>query len=111
MTSELSFRKTAGRAEGVVVENIRSGRNYRPVFEFGWNGEKWLVESNVASSVNGRPAYRVGENVTLLVDPSDPQQAHVDSWFGSWFAATITGVLGVVFTAIGGCVLVFSGRR
>jgi hypothetical protein len=111
ITSELSFRKSAGRVEGVVVQNISSRRSFRPVFEFEWKGKKRRVESSVSSSVNRRPVYSVGEKVPMLVDPSDPNEAHVDSWFGSWFAATLTGALGAIFAGIGGGVLVYSRRK
>jgi len=48
------------------------------------------------------PAFAVGEPVSVLYDPAEPEQARIDSFFQLWFAALILGVIGLVFAAIGG---------
>lgn len=108
--SEVVFRREAVRVEAVVVDNLPSRRSFTPVFEYTWNGEKLRSESNFASAVNGRPVYKVGEKVVVMVQAKEPERVHVDSWFGSWFACTVVGGIGVVFTIIGTCVVIFFRR-
>lgn len=111
ISHELSFRKTAAQVEGVVVENIRRGRTYSPVFEFEWQGQTKRAQSNLSSSRNGGPTHKVGEKVPIRVDPNQLDAAHVDTWFGTWFAPTLVAGIGVIFTCIGGGILLIGRRR
>ncbi len=108
---EVAFRKTAVQVDGIVVENLPNRRSFTPVYEFQWKGEKRRVQSKVSSSVNNRPVYKTGEKLTLLVAPDDPDSAHPDTWFSSWFAPTVTGGLGTIFSLIGLGMLIFGRKK
>jgi hypothetical protein len=48
------------------------------------------------------PAFDVGEPVSVLYDPAEPEKARIDSFVQLWFPALILGVLGLVCAGIGG---------
>jgi hypothetical protein len=55
------------------------------------------VEMNEGSSP---PSYSVGQDVTVLYDPANPNQARIKSIggaLGMWALAIITGLMGVIF--------------
>jgi len=54
---------------------------YSPVIEFVANGETYSFESNNASDP---PAYDVGEEVSILYDPADPDTAQINKWSERW---------------------------
>lgn len=108
---EVNFQKNSEKVTGLVVENIRHRRMFTPVFEYEVAGNRTRGEANYSSSIKGRPAYKVGEKVALFVSPDDPTDVHIDSWFGSWFAMTMVGGMGVIFTAIGFGVWSLTRRR
>ena len=54
---------------------------YVPVVDFQVNGSVYTFEGDTASDP---PAYRVGEQVDVRYDPTDPNTAQIDSWFERW---------------------------
>ena len=54
---------------------------YSPVIEFDMNGQTFSFEGDNASYP---PAYEVGENVSVLYDPSDPDTAQINKWSERW---------------------------
>lgn len=97
-------------APAVVVEMTRRleydendsdrviGEAYFPVVEFTANdGKRRSVQLSEGS---WPPAHEIGEEVTVLYDPSRPLDARIKS-FGSsalmWILPGITGILGVAF--------------
>ena len=71
---------------------------YSPVIEFtASNDQKYSFESHNASDP---PAYDVGEEVSVLYDPSDPETAQINKWSERWLfpiiiipAMTITAII------------------
>ena len=104
------FAKTAERAEGTVVDLVyRSGTAY-PVVTYvsPSDGREYTFG---ASTGSWPPEYAVGERVTVVYDPDRPGKAHIDSWANRYLGPVICGGLGVVFTGIGGGLLIWERRR
>ncbi len=99
-----TFITRAVEAQGKVIDLERSrssssSSTYRPVVEVTTaTGKRIEFTSNVGSSP---PSHRVGEPVTVLYSPADPQAARIKSFFQLWFGFLIVFALGVVFAAIG----------
>ncbi|MBO5163191.1 MAG: DUF3592 domain-containing protein [Ruminococcus sp.] len=74
----------------------RSTVNYSPVFQFEYNGEEYTVRSNTSSS---SPAYQVGENVELKIDPDDPNDFYAPS-------DRTFSLIGIIFSIVGGIFLI-----
>ena len=93
------FRQTAIRALGQVIE-LRKEMDegdvtYRAVFRFSDAAGK---EHTVTSSMNMKPAaHRVGDRVTVLYPPGNPEAARIDSFWELWFETAIPAVIGVAF--------------
>lgn len=69
---------------------------YSPVVEFEANGQTYSFESDNASYP---PAYDVGEQVSVLYDPSDPNAAQINKWTERWLMPVIL-VPAMMFTAL-----------
>jgi hypothetical protein len=110
--SVVAFVRTRGfirRSVEVTGEVIRlertssGGRNsfmdYAPVFSFtALDGSAHTVTSDVSSSP---PDFGVGESVRVRYDPANPQSAKIHSFFQTWGAAVISGLVGAGFVAVG----------
>ncbi len=69
---------------------------YSPVIEFTANGQTYSFEGDNASDP---PAYAVGEEVSVLYHPHDPDTAQINKWTERWLlpiiiipAMTITAI-------------------
>ena len=98
--SRRDSRETAGEVVGFSRGKSASGAaSYRLVAQFvGTDGRTRYVESSVGSS---SPLGAVGDTVTVLLHPEDPEEVAIKS--------TLFYVLGVVFAALGvaACVAFF----
>jgi hypothetical protein len=54
---------------------------YSPVIEFEANGQTYSFEGDNASYP---PAYEVGEEVSILYDPANPDTAQINKWTERW---------------------------
>jgi len=54
---------------------------YSPVIKFAANGQTFSFETGNASYP---PAYEVGEEVSVLYDPGDPNTAQINKWSERW---------------------------
>lgn len=103
-----TFLKDATRAEGTVIELVRSRSDdsivYYPVVVFvSQEGEE--IEFTSLSGSNP-PSYSKGQTVEILYLPTQPQKAEINSPFSQWGIVTIFGGLGSLFSTIGACILV-----
>jgi Protein of unknown function (DUF3592) len=94
------FKKSAARAKGRVTEKVYSlgngdmGATYAPRFEFKTpEGESRSVLSATGSMPAG---FRVGDEVRVLYDPSNPNDAKIDSVMQLWFMPMLLGIVGIV---------------
>jgi hypothetical protein len=95
------FRKTAVKADGVVVGMVESSdrdNSYYPVVEFtSPEGIAVRFKYNVSSSP---PMFEVGEKVRVIFDPKRPGDVTIDSWL-SWLLQGIFLFIGLIFLGIG----------
>lgn len=80
-----------------------SGRNggyrYSPVVEFKTKDQQDLqFQSSVGSSY---PSYRVGQNVTVIYNPSNLNEVSLNDFMDMWLGAFISGILALAFTGVG----------
>ncbi len=101
--SEQTRRESMSTAAGTVVELARrAGRRsslYHPVVEFKSSaGETVKFESEFGSV----PAsHQVGQSVEVRYNPSNPQEAEVDSPMSNWLGLGIAGFMGVIAACLG----------
>lgn len=99
-----TFVTSALRAPGQVVELRHrfdtDGSMYTPVVEFTHpeSGEVTRFKHSVSSS---HPSYRVGDTVTVLVDPAGKSKAKIDTGLWLYLFPAISGVVGVLFLSVG----------
>lgn len=101
--SNWRFSARAAKAQGVVKSIAQRTDNdgdtmYYPVIQFQESGGRAIsFEGNGSGSVG---AYRVGDQVEVLYDPDQPADARTSSSFP--VGMLICGILGLVFSSIGG---------
>ncbi len=98
-----------GRIVDITTSTSDGDTTYSPVYEYEVDGQSYRHESSVSSS--SRPT--IGETETMLIDPSDPDEAKADTFMDKWFLATLLGGLGAVFAGISTIILIVAvaGRR
>ena len=69
---------------------------YSPVIEFDRNGQTYSFEGENASDP---PAYEVGEEVSVLYDPADPDTAQINKWSERWLFPLII-IPAMIITAL-----------
>jgi len=79
----------AERAEGEVIEIRREGDMYAPVLRFRLaNGET----QEVKDLGTGAPDFAVGDRVTVLYMPDDPEDFRIDTFERLWFSSIFVTV-------------------
>lgn len=101
--------KTGLRAQGKVVEMLRSGKSYTPVVQFETAEHKTITQASKVGS--NPPSHKVADSVTVLYHADDPEDFRIDEPLEIWFMTGIFGFLGSIFVIIGGSMLVYSFRR
>ena len=71
---------------------------YAPVFEYTFKEKVYTYTSSTSSS---SPSYQIGEPVEVLVDPNQPYEAMINSFWEQWFASVLLGIMGSVFFGMG----------
>ncbi|HOY69707.1 MAG TPA: DUF3592 domain-containing protein [Methylotenera sp.] len=110
------FLQKSLKAEGIVIDLIEkrsssssstsNSRTYAPKVQFTTaNGESM---SFTTSSSSYPPSHDIGEKVDVFYMADSPNQAKINSYFDLWGGATILGILGGVFFAIGAGIALFS---
>ncbi len=111
---------TTGRATGHlvhapgtvvrIVQDSDAMRAYRPIVAYLANdGQRREIAGNTASTV---PAYDIGENVDVLLDPAHPDRpALIDDFAQRWFPAAVPALLAIASFAIGGLLIAVERRR
>jgi hypothetical protein len=111
-----SFLQGAAKAEGTVVELVRSrssdSTTYAPVIQF--TDQKGVAFEFTSSTSSNPPGYTEGEKVEVLYLQDRPQEAKINGFFSLWGGAVIVGGLGGVFFLIGATIILITllrGRR
>ncbi|MBM3115247.1 DUF3592 domain-containing protein [Jeongeupia naejangsanensis] len=108
------FHETASRAEGVVVDlyetysDRRDAPSYKPVVRYlDSDGNEFEFTTTVAT----RPsAYDVGERVSVLYRPGQPDSATLDNGLEQGTGLAILAFFGIACSGIGG-VLIWATAR
>jgi hypothetical protein len=108
-----SFIAHATKTTGTVIEmrEVRdkddNSSTYKPVVQFvTGNGVNVTFDSSFSSNP---PSYSVGESVEVLYEVGEPNGARINGFGSLWFGPIILGILGAMFTAIGGGIML-AGR-
>lgn len=112
--SELAFRHEAVRVEGKVIDLVslrggKGGSTWKPRVEYlDRNGVAHRATGGVASNP---PSFEIGDKVEVFYRSEDPDNAHVGGFMQSWFGPLLLGVMGTVFSGVGGGFLFFLWRK
>lgn len=71
---------------------------YTPTFSYSYNGKEYTFTSSTSSS---SPEFKIGEAVEILVDPDDPNNVLVNSFWERYLISVILGFLGAMFSGLG----------
>lgn len=103
-----TFLQKAVVIPGVVKEfKERQARNKQdntlytlvnPVLQYHYEGKDYTYESPYGSSV---PEYAVGDQISLLVDPAQPDKPEENSFMSTWFLPMLLGSIGLIFAGVG----------
>ena len=87
-TLEQTGETTTGRVVRLEESDTTDGGCcvYSPVIEFDVNGQTYSFEGDTASDP---PAYDVGEEVSVLYLPTDPDTAQINKWTERWMMPII----------------------
>ena len=89
----------AERADGEVIEIRREGDMYAPVLRFRLaNGET----QEVKDLGSGAPDFAVGDRVTVLYMPDDPEDFRIDTFERLWFSSIFVTVFASLWLLFGG---------
>ncbi len=69
---------------------------YSPVIEFTVDGQTYSFDGDTASDP---PAYRVGEEVSVLYHPDEPETAQINKWTERWLFPIII-IPAMILTAL-----------
>lgn len=91
--------KTTGKVFAFGRIQGKSGYLYCPQVEFAIpNGQTIKFQSEVGSQP---PAYKVGQQVEVVYQITDPQKAEINSAMALWFAPGCMLLMGLLFSVLG----------
>ena len=96
--STSAFIDRATETSGIVTELVYSrssdSTSYYPVVAFqDASGREIVFQSRAGSNP---PSFRRGERISVLYEPSAPENAQINSFFSLWGMSLIVGGLGLV---------------
>lgn len=71
---------------------------YTPTYQYSFEGKTYTYQSSTSSSSR---EYEVNEKVDVLVDPQQPKEILIDSFWERWFVVILLGGMGTIFTGMG----------
>ena len=89
---------TSGMVEKVTLMHLFDGHAYQPKITFTTQTGEKVVLTSVGMS--NPPRFRVGQEVPVVYDPSNPHKARIRSFASLWFASLLFGGLGSLFFLI-----------
>ncbi|MCH4254718.1 MAG: DUF3592 domain-containing protein [Proteus vulgaris] len=112
--SELHLVRNGIETTGVVIElSINKSSNdrsiYHPIIQFTTKDNREIIFRSLEGSNPSR--FHLGENISIIYLPDDPQKATINNFLGLYGAGTILGVFGLIFATIGPIPLYFMRRR
>lgn len=88
---EIAYKNCTEEVSAVVTDNVKKDDTYAPEFTFEYQGKEYSVISNASTNP---PMFNEGDEVTLLIDPDNPNRIHppIDNMFS---------IMKIVFSVIG----------
>jgi len=71
---------------------------YTPTYQYQFEGKTYTYTSSTSSSSK---EYDVNETVNVLVDPQEPGEVLIDSFWERWFVVILLGGMGTLFAGMG----------
>ncbi len=104
------FSSATARTQGQVVELAFNGKGRVPVVSYSVEGKSYTHRSELSTSL---PSFKVGDQVTILYDPNNPQNSEIEGYRIGSFLALLLGIIGLVFGVVTVIMVVinFSLRR
>ena len=110
--SGMPKKRYSEEVNAVVVENVKSesinrskknkeDNTYAPVFSYEYNGKKYRVKGNTYTNP---PEYDVGDEVTIKIDPDDPEDISAPE-------SKKIFIIGIILDAIGIGIVIFTIYR
>jgi hypothetical protein len=94
--------RSAVRVPGRVVDLVRRGRpghhTWSPVVEYAYEGATRSFTSSFSSKP---PAWKPGDDLTVLVQPDVPGEARIDSFGALWLLPMLCAAFGLLLVAAG----------
>ncbi|BCB17370.1 DUF3592 domain-containing protein [Bosea sp. ANAM02] len=100
----------ADRADGTVIELRHGGGDstYRPVVSFRTAGGRSVTF--VTSWGTKPPAYRKGDQVSVLYDAAAPEKAEIEGFLSQWLGTLILAGLASVFALLSAVLMIVAKR-
>lgn len=117
IVSNYKFSERAITVKGKVVnydsylsrdDDGGSTTMYTPTFEYEFQGKNYTHKSTTSTSSKD---YEINELVDVLVDPEEPTEILIDSFWEKWFVSVLLGFLGTLFTGLGSMAFFILGKR
>jgi len=86
---------TTGTVIAMKEKKGRVGYVYRPVVSFQTVDNRTIRLTSSGASYP--PKYRVGEQVEVIYDPQEPENAKIKSFESLWLGVVISGAIGLGF--------------
>jgi Protein of unknown function (DUF3592) len=105
--SNYKFAQRAIPIKGIVLnyssyesksDDGRYTTMYTPTYQYQFEGKTYTYTSSTSSSSQ---EYDVNEAVDVLVDPQEPSEVLIDSFWERWFVVILLGGMGTLFAGMG----------
>jgi hypothetical protein len=105
--SHYQFAQRAIPVQGIVLsyssyesksDDGRYTTMYTPTYQYQFEGKTFTYKSSNSSSSQ---EYDVNEKGNVLVDPLQPKEILIDSFWERWFVVILLGGMGTVFAGMG----------
>lgn len=90
---EFKYEENSIRLNGVVISNPS-----QPTIEYEFEGSKFYYYSTTSSNP---PSYYIGEEVEILIEPTEPNDAVVNTITDRWLGTIVLASIGLIFTIVG----------
>jgi len=83
----------------VYSHSSEGGGGYSPVYQFRTlDGQTIVIQDSLASNP---PRFQVGQQIEVLYDPGNPQNARINRWMSLYFVPVLLGGIGLIFGGVG----------